>query len=57
MKWKANFFDKHCDETRSLVVDACDEGKAETIAAARADKLGWPLCFKLGDVELMDRGN
>ena len=35
MDWKVNFFDKHGDETRSLVVVAASEDAAEEAAAVQ----------------------
>ena len=57
MDWKVNFFDKHGDETRSLVVVADSEDAAEEAAAAEADRRGWAQCFKVADAEPLDTPN
>lgn len=51
MKYKANFFDKNSDETRTLTVHAKTEDEAETKAEDEADARQWPRSFKLADVE------
>jgi len=50
-RYRANFFDKNGDESRSFTVEADSEQQAEDKATAEADKRGWPNSFKLGDVE------
>lgn len=55
-KYRANFFDKNGDETRSLVVevpDDADEDAIETAACDEADKRKWDNCFKFSDAELL----
>ena len=52
MKYRANFYDKNGDETRSLIVqNAIDENDAENQALTEADVRKWPLNFRLADVE------
>jgi hypothetical protein len=51
MQYRVNFYEKHGDETRSLLVDACDYDEAESLAADRADQLGWPTYFKVADAQ------
>ena len=53
-KYRANFFDKNGDETRSLIVEVSDEADLDAIEAAaceEADKRKWSKCFKFADVE------
>ena len=54
MKYRANFFDKNGDETRSLTIEIPAGNKAseeaiEVAACLEADKRGWPDCFKFSD--------
>jgi hypothetical protein len=50
-RWRANFFDKNGDETRSLTVVALTDEEAEALAEKEADRRKWPSSFKLADVE------
>jgi len=53
-RYRANFYDKNSDETRTLTVEAPNEDKAEDAACTEADKRGWSNSFRLGDVEEVD---
>ena len=54
MKYRANFYDKYSDETRSLTVEADDEDSAEDKACEKANSLNWPSGFRLADVEELE---
>jgi len=50
-RWRVLFFDKHGDETRSIVVEAGSEEEAEASGAAEADRRGWSQSFKVAEAE------